>query len=70
MVQFRGIRQGLSKLKPSSMYQLDVTNAFLHRDLQEEVYMILLPRLIPKGRQGKVWCLKRAFYGLRQCSRV
>ena len=43
--------------------QLDIKNAFLNRDLEEEIWMILPPGI---GIEGKVLLLKKALYGLKQ----
>ena len=50
------------------LYQMDVKNAFLNRDLQEEVYM--QPPLNYTHLGGQVCRFRRAFYGLKQVSRV
>ena len=39
---------------------MDVKNAFLNRDLKEEVYMIPRPSVSPNP--GEVWKLKKALY--------
>ena len=48
------------------LHQLDIRNAFFHGDLQEEVYMEQPSGFVAQGEIGKVCCLWKSMYGLKQ----
>ena len=49
--------------------QLDVKIAFLHGELEEEIYMQQLGGFIVLGKEDRVYLLKMYFYDLKQSLR-
>lgn len=72
VVKFTTVRLVLSFAVSNNweMRQVDVNNAFLHRDLQEEVYMAQPPGFSHKVFPNHVYKLQRSLYGLRQSPHV
>jgi len=60
----------LAAQKGWSLFQLDVKSAFLHGELNKEVYVEQPPGYIVKEMENKVYHLRRALYGLKQAPRV
>jgi hypothetical protein len=51
--------------------QYDVKNAFVHADIDSDIYTILPTGLYrPKDHQNKCCYLKKALYGLKQAPRL
>ena len=72
VAKMNSIRVLLSLAVQSSwpLYQLDVKNAFLNGDLEEEVFMDLPPGFKGKVGKSKVCRLKKSLYGLKQSPRA
>ena len=47
------------------IWQMDVKNAFLNGNLEEEIYMMQLKGFIAKNQEHMVCKLKRSIYGLK-----
>jgi len=61
----------MAALQRWPLYQLDVKNAFLNGDLQEEIYLEQPPGFIAQGESfGLVCRFRKSLYGLKQSPRA
>ncbi|RDX97648.1 hypothetical protein CR513_19562, partial [Mucuna pruriens] len=60
----------LATTKRWSIYQLDIKSAFLHEEINEDVYLEQPPSYIFQGCEHQVYKLKKALYGLKQAPRA
>ncbi|KAJ9551621.1 hypothetical protein OSB04_015666 [Centaurea solstitialis] len=60
----------LAASKGWELHHLDVKSAFLHGELQEEVFVHQPEGFVKKGREDLVYKLIKALYGLRQAPRT
>ena len=49
--------------------QLDVKTTFLHREIEEEIYMLQLEGFEEQGKENLVCRLNKSLYGLKQAPR-
>lgn len=52
------------------MDQIDVTAAYLHGDIEEDIYVKPPTELAKASKDGKVWKLLKSIYGLKQSGRA
>ena len=48
------------------VHQINIKTTYLHRDLEEEIYMDQPEGFVEKGSEHKVCCLNKALYSLKQ----
>ncbi|GLT38191.1 hypothetical protein SLA2020_124550 [Shorea laevis] len=60
---------GLAACLDLEVEQMDMKTAFLHGDLDEEIYMEQLEGFKVKGKEDFVYKLKKSLYGLKQAPR-
>jgi hypothetical protein len=60
----------MAAMKRWSLFLLDIKNAFLHGDLEEEIYMEQPPGFVAQGECDLVCKLRKSLYGLKQSPRA
>ena len=71
VVKMSTIRLALGMVVAENLYleQLDVNTAFLHDDLEEDLYMIQPEGFIVQGQENLVCKLRKSLYGPKQAPR-
>ena len=71
VVRFESIRTvvALGAQQRLQLHQIDVSTAFLHGKLTEEVYMRQPEGFVEPGKEHLLCCLNRSIYGLKQSPR-
>ena len=64
------LRVALAAQNSWPIFKLDVKSAFLHGDLQEDVFIDQPPGYVKLGSEHKVYKLKKTLYGLKQAPRA
>ena len=59
----------LASMKDWHIHQMDVKTAFLHAELEEDIYMTQPEGFIDKSCPNHVWKLNKSLYGLKQAPR-
>lgn len=72
VVRHTTLRTFLAAAAYSKMHvrHADVTTAFLHGNLEEEIYMVQPEGTVQAGQEQKVCRLKKSLYGLKQAARA
>lgn len=60
----------IATCKEWKLWQMDVKNAFLHGELDREIYMNQLRGFENQAHQEYVYKLRKALYGLKQALRA
>jgi transposase InsO family protein len=72
VAKYQSIRAllALATIQDMEIHQMDVVCAFLHGDIEEDVYMDQPEGFEVKGKEHLVCKLKKSLYGLKQASRA
>ena len=60
---------GLAASLDLEVEQMDIKTAFLHGDLEEEIYMEQPKDFKERGKENYIFKLKKSLYGLKQVPR-